>query len=133
MFARFLAAVAWVYLAWGGALYCQHHPGLTVPWLILLIVYILALAASLNWLDPGDAEHESFKGLEGPALRAPWAGLEVEAHRVGRTHRPLSRHGHVRGPVATCSRRPGRERLVGRCLQPVGYGARRVPPMRIGC
>jgi hypothetical protein len=26
---------------------------------------------------------------------------EIEAHRVGRAHRPLSRHSHVRGRVAT--------------------------------
>jgi phosphatidylglycerophosphate synthase len=55
MIARFLAAIGWVCLAWGGGLYCPHHPALTVPWLILLIVYILVLAASLNWLDGKEA------------------------------------------------------------------------------
>lgn len=49
MFKLYLAAVGWVMLAWRGALYCLQHPGLTVPWLILLIVYILVLAAALNW------------------------------------------------------------------------------------
>jgi hypothetical protein len=48
---------------------------------------------------------------------------------LGRTHRPLSRHSHVRGPVATCSRRPGRDSSRRACgfRRTVTFGLPAVP------
>src|ERR1700727_320265 len=71
--------------------------------------------AQVTWEDGGTATTHD-KGFSScvvsigdTQIEVQGTGLEVEAHRVGRTHRPLSRHSHVRGPVATCSRRPGRD------------------------